>query len=226
LRNGLAEGKAVGGRTLTDLDGVPVAAGPADCALAATESLELGIVVCDRALERVLYANPAGHACLRSFGAAPGALTASIARAAATYEETRRSAQRPPPAVRLERPASTQPFQRPQGSAIYVRTHPAPAPWRYQVVLLQEEVLRDPDLFSRLEQRYHVTSREFEVLGALRMGKTNRQIAAQIGLSTHGVAKLVHRLLVRFDVPSRKHLALSIDEIAAEGQAPANAGTP
>ena len=48
-----------------------------------------------------------------------------------------------------------------------------------------------------------LTRREVEVLALVAMGKTNRDIAAELVISEHTVARHVHNILVKLGVSSR-----------------------
>jgi two-component system, NarL family, nitrate/nitrite response regulator NarL len=48
-----------------------------------------------------------------------------------------------------------------------------------------------------------MTPREREVLGLLVEGLSNKQIARQLGISTHGAKRLVANILAKMDVPNR-----------------------
>jgi len=171
-------------------------------AWAAAEAIDIGILVCDAAFTVVLYANAAAR---RSVGDV--ALPPNFAECARVYAASRRATNRLPPAVRIEGS---------NGVAFFLRVFPSPAPLMHEVVVVREEVVRDGDLFRQLESGYGLSRREFQVLSALRLGKTNRQIAADFGISQNTVAKLVRRLLERFDVPNRTRLADLVERIASK----------
>ena len=84
-----------------------------------------------------------------------------------------------------------------------------------EIVLLAEEVLREVDAFKLLHTRNGVSRREYQVLTALRLGKTYRQIAVELGLAQGTVNVHVHHLLERFDAPNRTRLVRVVEEILA-----------
>jgi two-component system nitrate/nitrite response regulator NarL len=48
-----------------------------------------------------------------------------------------------------------------------------------------------------------LTAREHETLGLLAQGFSNKQIAAALGISSHGVKRLVAALFLKLDAPNR-----------------------
>src|SRR5262249_13136108 len=80
--------------------------------------------------------------------------------------------------------------------AFYLRAHRVADP-AVEVVQLAEEVLREVDAFKLLSSRHGISPREYQVLTALRLGKTNRQIAGELGLAAGTVNVHVHHLLTR-----------------------------
>lgn len=78
---------------------------------------------------------------------------------------------------------------------------------------LRQEVLRDVEVLRTLELRYQITRREYQVVTELRLGKTNRQIAAEFGLAEGTIARHVHRLLERMGVHNRTELVHLVDEL-------------
>ena len=122
------------------------------------------------------------------------------------YVRSRDDQGRRPPAMWLEL----------TGHAVFVTVLAAPAaPGEpaLEVVVLREEVQRDAEAFRLLNERYGVTRREYQIVVGLRLGKTNRQMAAEYGLAPGTVSRHVHRLLGRFGAPNRTRLVNMIDEI-------------
>jgi DNA-binding CsgD family transcriptional regulator len=100
-----------------------------------------------------------------------------------------------------------------EGRAFYMRLLPLPD---VEVMVLVEEVLREVDAFKLLHARHGISAREYQVLTALRLGKTNRQIAGELGLAAGTVNVHVHHLLTRFDVPNRTRLVRVVEELLAQ----------
>jgi DNA-binding NarL/FixJ family response regulator len=158
------------------------------------DALDQPILALSPDLRKVLLRN---RAAARLFSSAP---PPSLLEAAAAYVEARRVSGKPPP------------FQRTTigERGFYLRVLSAPDA---EIVLLSEEVLRDVDAYKLLNARNGVSRREYQVLTALRLGKTNRQIAVELGLAQGTVNVHVHHLLARFDVPDRAGLVRLIEEI-------------
>lgn len=74
--------------------------------------------------------------------------------------------------------------------------------------------MRDPELFRLLNVCYDVSDREFEILSALRVGKSTSQIGAELGLWDSAVARHVGTLLERLGAPNRSELIKLVDRIA------------
>ena len=75
--------------------------------------------------------------------------------------------------------------------------------------------MRDPDLFRLLHACYEVTHREFEVLTALRRGKSTKQIGIELGIWDSAVARHVGTLLERLGSPDRDSLVSLVDRISS-----------
>jgi DNA-binding NarL/FixJ family response regulator len=160
------------------------------------DSLDLAIVVLSADLERELLRNAAAARLL------PATLD-ELHPYIEGYVDSRRDVRRMPPPVRLGV----------GGRAFYLRVTRAEGPPPVEIVLLNEEVLRDADAFRLLNTRYGVSHREYQVVSALRQGKTNRQIAALLGLAEGTVSLYVHHLLARFGVPNRTRLVKVVDDL-------------
>jgi DNA-binding CsgD family transcriptional regulator len=171
----------------------------AELAQRALDVLEVGVLILSGDRQAVIYRNARGRELV------PDQLPHDFSEAIDLYVYARRDLGRAPPAVRL-----------PIGSAwVYVRVLASPGHCPLEIVTLREEVLRDADLFRLLESRYGVTRREFQIVCAARIGKTNRQIAAEIGLAEGTVARHLHRILERFGVGNRTHLVDVVERLAA-----------
>jgi DNA-binding CsgD family transcriptional regulator len=172
--------------------------GELDVLRRALDLLDVGVVVLSADLRRTLYANAAATQIVGRAESLPPLLDQAIA----DYVSARRETTRPPPAIRIE--------LRPE-RGVYVRVLASDGDAPLEVAFLREEVLRDPDLFKMLNGRYGVTRREFQILASLRLGKTNRQIATELGLAEGSVAGHLHRLFERFGVPNRTRLVQMVE---------------
>lgn len=128
----------------------------------------------------------------------------ALRQAIDAFVRSRRDARQSPPALRVEL----------DGRTHYLRVLAVPGQPPFEVALIREEILRDLDLFKLLSARYQVTRREYQVLTALRLGKTNRQIASELGVAEATVAANVGRLLERLDAPNRTRLVNLVEQLA------------
>jgi DNA-binding CsgD family transcriptional regulator len=157
------------------------------------DALDQPILVLSADLKRVLLRNAAAA---RVF---PAALPAPLTQAIGQFVEARRADDKPPP------------FRTVVGErAFYLRVVAAED---VEIAILAEEVLREVDAFKLLHAQSGLSRREYQVLNALRLGKTNRQIAGELGLAEGTVNVHVHHLLERFDVANRTRLVRVVEEI-------------
>jgi DNA-binding CsgD family transcriptional regulator len=163
------------------------------------DSLEQVIVVLAGDLGRVLFKNRAAAQLFE------GPLPPAILDAVGSYVASRDDQRKRPPPLRVEL----------DERAFYLRVIAGLGDAAFEIVLLNEEVLRDADAFKLLNARHGVSRREYQVLSALRLGKTNRQIAADLGLAEGTINVYVHQLLERFDVPNRTRLVKVVEEALA-----------
>ena len=168
-----------------------------DLARRALDALEVAVIVLSPDLGETLYRNAFAR---RLIG---DGTPEELREAIDTYLQLRRRRDRAAPSVRLEL----------QGRVLYLRVVATPGRPPVEVVFLHEEVVRDADLYRLLNDRYQVSRREYEVLVGLRLGKTNRELAHELGLSEGTVANHVHRLLGRFEVPNRTRLVHRLAEL-------------
>lgn len=178
--------------------GVDAPATPADFALAATEALDVGVLLA-RVPDLVLYANRAAREAL-NLGARP-ALPRELADLARDCA-----------------PGASARIELPQGKILYVQVQLPTGRPDCRVLLVRPHVLREPDLLRHLEINYGVTRREFQALKSLRLGRTNRQIGEDLGISENGAARLVKSLLSRFDAPNRTALVRMVEAIASRSR--------
>jgi DNA-binding CsgD family transcriptional regulator len=171
-----------------------------EVAVRALDALDAAVIAYSRDLHAVLHANAVARSLL-----VDGQLAASILTAAEGYIGARPDANRPPPAIRIEHGLR----------AFYVRAVPSAGSPPAEIVMVREEVLRDVDVFKMLNAQYRITRREFQILSSLRLGKTNRQIAGDLGLAKGTVARHVHRMLERFSAPNRTRLVDMVDRLIA-----------
>jgi len=159
--------------------------------------LDIGVVALSADLREVLEKNATATCFLDLVD------LETILNAARAYVRTREETGKPPPALRIEQ----------EERGFYVRVFRSGDDPPLEILILREEILRDPDVFRLLNSRHGVTRREYQVLAALRLGKTNRQIAGELGLAEGTIIQHVHRLLERFGAPNRTRLVNMIDQI-------------
>jgi DNA-binding NarL/FixJ family response regulator len=161
------------------------------------DALDVAVVALSRDLHSELLRNAAARRLLD--GPMPGALRETIA----IYVASRTDLKRLPPPVRLTLGEHT----------VYVRVVSVEGPPPIEIVLMNEEVMRDADAFRLLNTRHGVTRRAYQVLSRLRQGKTNKQIANELQLAESTVHLHVHHLLSRFDVANRTALVAVVNEL-------------
>jgi DNA-binding CsgD family transcriptional regulator len=164
-------------------------------AVDALDALDLGVVVCAPALDRVLFANEAARRLLREIGAdhVHPSLRAAIA-----------SSRQLMAAVRLALPS---------GARLFVRTRQIRDAL---LVTLRGEVLREDDLFELLRRRFDLSIRDRQVIALVRVGHSNQHIAEALGISVGTVKQYLNRVFKTFDVHSRGELVALIERIARE----------
>ena len=172
-----------------------------DLAGRALDALDTGIAILSADLRALLHLN--AHA--RSLFGGPRSLPPAVSEAVEAYVLARRNLRHPPPAIRVEHGER----------GLYIRAVASLGDPPVEVVFIREEVVRDVDAFRLLEGRHGISRREFQIIGALRLGKTNRQIAGDLGLAEGTVARHVHRLLERLGAPNRTRLVDMIEQLIA-----------
>jgi DNA-binding NarL/FixJ family response regulator len=163
----------------------------------ALDALDVGVLVASADCETILYRNVAA-ARLLGDGVPP-----SLCEAARAYVHARRDLRRLPPAVRIDLGEHS----------VYLRVQASPGDPPLEIIFVRQEVIRDVDLFRVLNARYAVSHREFQILSSLRLGRTNREIASELGIYQGTVARHMHRLLERFDAPNRTRLVNMIESL-------------
>lgn len=160
------------------------------------DALDFGVLVLSADLRTPIYANVAAAALANE-------IPRPLADAIHDYVLSRRNAPRLPPALRVS--WNDEPH--------YLRVVASAGTPPVEIVFLRREVRRDPEVMRILEQRFGVTRREYQVVAALRAGKTNRQIAAELGLAEGTVARHIHRLFQRTRVRNRTELVHLVDTL-------------
>lgn len=174
-----------------------------DLALEALGELDLGVLVCDPELERLLLVNQTARRQLGDFGssrihpAIKSALVDSRARESVTGTFS--------PAVVVE--LST-------GRRLFLRTKPMGD--GSLLVTLTGEVMRERELFELLHARFNLTVRERQLVTLLRAGRSNDHIARELGISVGTVKQYLNRVFKTFDVHSRGELVALIERVARE----------
>lgn len=163
----------------------------------ALDALDVGVLVLSADLRSTLHANATGAPLVA------GGIPTVLRDAIDSYVLARGNARRTPPALRVMV----------AGRAYFLRVVAAEGAVPVEIVFLRQEVLRDVEVLRILEERFGITRREYQIVNALRLGKTNRQIAAEYGLAEGTVARHVHRLLARMSVANRTELVHLVDEL-------------
>lgn len=175
----------------------------ATLAIEALGDLDIGIVVCTRALDRILFANEAAPRQLHELWSP---VVHPALRVAITTSRERESLAGPfTPAV---------PVQLPSGRRLFVRTRPLGA--RSLLVTLTSEVMRERALYELLHQRFHLSVREQQLIALLRAGYSNEQIGRDLGISVGTVKQYMNRMFKTFDVHSRGALVALVERIARD----------
>ena len=178
------------GRALTDV---------LEVAWRALDALDIAVFVLSSDLRTLVYANATAEPLLGK------GVPANVSDAIESYVRSRSGARKTPPASRITT----------AGRPYYLRVIRSSGAGAVplEIVLLREEVLRDVHVLRLLEQRFDVTRREYQVVCGLRLGKTNRQIATELGIAEGTVARHVHRLLERMGVRNRTEMVHLVDEL-------------
>jgi len=162
-------------------------------ALAALDGLDLGVIVCAPAGDRVLLANETARKLTDELGLL--ALQAALRDAIASSP------------TRLALPS---------GRRVFVRTRRLRDGW---LVTLRGEVLREDDLVELL-RRFGVSLRERQVIALVRSGHTNEHIGRELGISAGTVKQYLNGVFKTFDVHSRGELVALIERLAREQLTP------
>jgi len=161
------------------------------------EQLDFCVIVATIDLHQILYSNRTARDLLGE------TMPPVVKEAASNFILARRSLQRMPAAMRVEI----------ADRAFYVRVQELLGTPPAELLILREEVVRDAELYRVLNARYRITRREYQILAGLRLGKTNPQLAKDLGLARGTIARHLHRLLQRFEVPNRTRLVNVIEEL-------------
>jgi len=168
-------------------------------ARAALDALDVAVIVMSSDLQAILNRNQLATVC---FGATLPPELSFIVRA---YVSSRHDVARLP-AARVE--IAERRF--------YVRVVQATAGRRVvEIGFVREEVARDVDTFRLLNARHGVSRREYQILSALRLGKTNRAMSEELGIAQATVKRHIERLLARFGAPNRTRLVDLVEQIIA-----------
>ena len=169
----------------------------AEIASRALDALDVGVIIYSEDLKKVLLKN---HLLPTLIGESPPSLFMEAVR---LFVQSRKDTRRTPPSMRIEINDKT----------LYVRVVPSEAPPPLEIVFVREEILRDVDVFRLLNARHGISRREYQIITALRLGKTNRQIAADLGIAEGTVGRHVHKLLERMDAPNRTRLVDLVEQM-------------
>jgi DNA-binding NarL/FixJ family response regulator len=165
----------------------------------ALDALDSAVLIVSSTFEQVIYRNGLAARLV------PGALPSELSDALDAFIERRADPRRPTSStcVRLD------------GRMFFIQARQVAGHDDLELVTLREQVVRDADVMRLLENRYGVSRREYLVIGGLRLGKTNREIAKELGLAEGTVARHIHRVLERFSVPNRTRLVDVVERLVA-----------
>lgn len=101
----------------------------------------------------------------------------------------------------------------------------------FQIFLLQDELLRDricylillrnhPDKRESVIDKWVLTKREAEIASLLTRGRTNKQIAAELGVSENTIKTFVKRMFIKLGVHSRSELISEIYKLTPPANHP------
>lgn len=165
----------------------------------ALDALDFGVILMPSDLTCVFHMNSFARDTLGT-----DRLPETLQEAVEHYVSARRDTRRFPPAFRWIRADQT----------FFLRVTPSngdgPA---FELICLRPEVIRDVEALRVLEARYGVTRREYQIICALRLGKTNSQVADELSISEGTVARHIHRLLSRFSVANRTRLVDVVEKL-------------
>lgn len=165
------------------------------------EHLDLAVLVLDRALARVVFANGAARELLHAFGGDGGPVPGELRHVLGTSDAALTGAR--------FRAAGT--ITSPRGERFVVRTKRLPSLQdSLLLVVLTAFIVRDRDLREALRERYGLTVRDQEIVLSVRAGMTNAQIAARTGLSEGTVKQYLSRIFETFAVSNRTQLVAAL----------------
>jgi DNA-binding CsgD family transcriptional regulator len=170
-----------------------------DVASRALDALDQIVIAMSADMQVVLHLNGAAR---KRFP--DGVLPRDLRDAAQLFVISRRDTGRTPAPMKVELGAEAE----------FLCVIPAGGNPPVEVLVLRPEVTHAADTFRLLNGRYGVTRREFQVLGALRRGLTNREIASRLGISPNTIARHLQRLYERLDVPNRSRLVGMVERLS------------
>jgi len=174
--------------------------------IGALEQMGIGVIGCDDSLA-VLEATPTALRLLSLIapageGRLPDAVRAAASAALARSDDGRRTLPR-----RVE--------SADRRCAIYVNTRRVDLPPTRVAIHLQLQRMTDVELFETLRERFELSARDRRLIGLLRQGQKNAEIAAALELTVGTVKSYVHDLFEKLEVHSRGELMAVFDRLAA-----------
>jgi DNA-binding CsgD family transcriptional regulator len=163
----------------------------------------MGVMICTRALDRVLLANEAAHRLLGELGVTHS-IQPALRQAIAASREHEALISAFTRAVRVALPS---------GRRLFVRTRPLRDAL---LITLTGEVLREQELFELLQRRFDLSIRERQVIVLVRAGHGNEHIGRELGISVGTVKQYLNRTFKAFQVHSRGELVALIERIARD----------
>jgi DNA-binding NarL/FixJ family response regulator len=174
-----------------------------DLAAAVLQELDIGILVCTPAIDRILLSNPAAERMLSHLD--DGEVLPGVLRQSVTEALSRRAA-----------PAgfsAAVPLRRRSGSCMYVRAkllegrHAA-------LVIISGDALRERELHDSLAMRFQLSRRESQIVELVRAGMSNDEIGEQLNLSVATVKHYLYGIFTALDVHSRAKLIAVVEQIS------------
>jgi DNA-binding CsgD family transcriptional regulator len=177
-----------------------------DLARRVLDELELGVLVFDRAVMRVDFANTAARELLRAIDA-NGTLTEPLKEALDR-------------AVERNLPEGTftvvDPVKLANGRRLRVRIKRLSA--HRVLATMTREHLHDQELFAVMRQRFVLSWRDFQVVNLIRAGCSNAQVGQELNLTVGTVKQYLNRILKSAEVRSRSQLIAKVERLVREEQ--------
>ena len=184
----------------------PSAIADPDWARQIVEHLERGLLVMTPALDRILFANAAGAAALRTLGARAGEVP--IPLVSALSRMTQLPARRFTPAVTMDTPLARR---------FYVRARRI-ARFGAVLVTLAPAVRQSQELHELLHQRFGLSRSQCELIALVRAGLRNVDIASRLNLRPGTVKQYLSTIFEMVEVRCRTQLVAVIEQLRTSAE--------